>query len=158
MQRTILALFLCTGTMAFCQPAAPAAVSPEELGRIQTAFTQPVWEINKLPASWQFTHSAPPTILTWHSADVAHAPNDAQIDPNMIVHPPPQHLGVQPPGTLVARNLYPKLQILPIQWPCLKIHPIPTVWPNLNLGMVSKRPSGKTDPSGAPVSPAQVVR
>jgi len=76
----------------------------------------------------------------------------------MIVHPPPQHLGVQPPGTLVARNLYPKLQILPIQWPCLKIHPIPTVWPNLNLGMVSKRPSGKTDPSGAPVSPAQVVR
>jgi len=65
----------------------------------------------------------------------------ARIDSQMIVHPPQSRIGTLPPGTPVARNLYPglvfqpigasKLKALPIptRWPELKVEGIPTVWP-----------------------------
>jgi hypothetical protein len=40
---------------------------------------------------------------------------------------------VPPPGSLVARNLYPDLTLQRIQWLRLKVHPIPTEWPKLEI-------------------------
>jgi hypothetical protein len=72
---------------------------------------------------------------------------DAQIDPQMIVHPTARDLGVQPAGTLVAQNLYPGLQYLPIEaegcgpkggplsttWRELKVEPISIAWPKFKM-------------------------
>ena len=44
---------------------------------------------------------------------------DAEIDPKMIVHPPQSSIGVTPPGTPMALNEYPHLQMLPIETPAL---------------------------------------
>jgi hypothetical protein len=149
MRLGILALFLCAGATAFCQSAAPAAVNPDELGRIQAAFTQPAWGINKLPLGVHIPNAAPPRVLIRPMAGAAQHWNDAQIDPRMIVHPPPSSLGAQPAGSLVAQNLYPNLRFQPVEWPYLKFQRIPTVWPNLKIGPAASgtpapaRPQGK---------------
>jgi hypothetical protein len=148
MRSRILVLLLCAGTTAFCQPAAPAAASPDELGRVETEFTHPAWEINKLPSGWNMTSTAPVTVLIQPKAGAAQHWNDARIDPRMIVHPPPSSVGAQPPGTLVAKNLYPDLRFQPVQWPCLKLQKIPTLWPRLKIGPAV---SGTPSPSRAPV-------
>jgi hypothetical protein len=62
-----------------------------------------------------------------------HLIDRAQIDPQMIIHPPKSSLGVQPPGTLVAQNEYPGLQFLPIESSSMKLEKIPITWPNLKL-------------------------
>jgi hypothetical protein len=144
MRPRILGLIFCAGSTAFCQPAAPAAVSPDELGRVEAAFTHPAWEINKLPPGWKMTNTAAPRILIRTSAGAAQQWNDARIDPRMIVHPPPSSLGVQPPGTLVAKNLYPKLRFQPVQWPHLKLQQIPTQWPRFEIV-----PAGSGAPAAA---------
>lgn len=133
MRPRILVLFLCAGTTALCQPA---AVSPDELGRVETAFTHPAWEINKLPSGWNMTNTAPVRVLIQPKAEAAQHWNDARIDPRIIVHPPPSSVGVQPPGTLVAKNLYPDLRFQPVQWPNLKFQRIPTLWPRLKIGPI----------------------
>jgi hypothetical protein len=148
MRPRILVLFLCVGTTAFCQPAAPAAVSPDELGRVETAFTHPAWEINKLPSGWNMTNTAPVRVLIQPKAGAAQHWNDVRIDPCIIVHPPPSSVGVQPPGTLVAKNLYPNLRFQPVQWPNLKFQRIPTLWPRLKIGPIG---SGTPPPARIPV-------
>jgi len=127
----VIALLLCVGTTAFCQSAAG---NPGDLGRIQTVFTQPVSDLNTLPADWRMTNGAPPKMSVSPSAGVVQHKSLAQIDPGMIVHPPRSSVGVPPPGTLVARNLYPGLALLPIQWPRLKVQAIPTLWPRRKIG------------------------
>jgi len=134
MRPRILVLLLCAGTTAFCQPAAPAAVSPDELGRVETAFTHPAWEVNKLPSGWNMSSTAPVTVLIQPKAGAGQHWNDARIDPRMIVHPPPPSVGTLPPGALVAKNLYPDLRFQPVQWPNLKFQRIPTLWPRLKIG------------------------
>jgi len=62
--------------------------------------------------------------------------SDAQIDPKIVVHPPQSSLGEQPPGTLVAQNLYPGLQLLPIEESKSKAEPIPTTWPNRKIEQI----------------------
>jgi len=64
-------------------------------------------------------------------------PGNAQIDPKIIVHPAQSRIGDQPPGTQIAQNQFPGLELLPIEWPQLKIKPIPTVWPKLKLEPIS---------------------
>jgi hypothetical protein len=71
--------------------------------------------------------------------------DDAQIDPGMIFHPSKSSIGAEPPGTLIAQNLYPGLRLLPIedsraalqaspaQWPNLKMQQVPTLWPKCKL-------------------------
>ncbi len=127
----VIAFLLCVGTTAFCQSA---PVNSEDLGWIEAAFTQPVPDLNKLPADWRMTNLAPPKTFIPPGAGAVQHRNHAQIDPGMIVHPPPSRVGVQPPGTLVARNLYPNLALQPIQWPRLKVQAIPTLWPRLKIG------------------------
>ncbi len=130
MRSRILVLFLCVGTTAFCQPAAG---SPDQLGRVETAFTHPVWEINQLPSGWNMNNTAPVRVLIQPRAGAAQHWNDARIDPRIIVHPPPSSVGTLPPGTLVAKNLYPDLRFQPVQWPNLKFQRIPTQWPRFEI-------------------------
>jgi hypothetical protein len=79
--------------------------------------------------------------------------DDAQIDPKMIVHPPQSSIGVQPPGTAVAQNEYPHLQLRPIEsansilqaiptrWPRFQLEKIPTQWPSFGLGGIPAAPT-----------------
>jgi hypothetical protein len=55
------------------------------------------------------------------------------IDPQMVVHPPQGSVGVQPPGTQVAQNLYPGLHLMPIEQLKLKGEPIPITFPNAKV-------------------------
>jgi hypothetical protein len=55
------------------------------------------------------------------------------LDSRMIVHPPPSSLGVQPRGTQLAQNLYPGLELLPIDISKAKLQPIPIIWPDLKV-------------------------
>ena len=59
-----------------------------------------------------------------------------QIDPKIIVHPPKSGIGEQVPGTLVAKNLYPGLQLLPVEGSNAKVEPIPTTWPKMKMGNI----------------------
>jgi hypothetical protein len=140
MRFTILALFLSTGTAAFCQSAAPAPANPEKQWLMLPGTTQPARDFGKLPQDWHFTGIAP--MKTMILRDQLAVPNGSdaqsrsQIDPKFIVHPPQSSLGAQPPGTLVAQNLYPGLQLLPIEELKTKGEPIPTTWPNLKIEQI----------------------
>jgi len=57
----------------------------------------------------------------------------SQIDPQMIVHPPASSLGEESKGTLVAQNLYPGLEFLPIDQSKGKLQPIPITWPGFKM-------------------------
>lgn len=54
-------------------------------------------------------------------------------DSAMVVHPPQTSIGVQPPGTTVAQNLYPGLELMPIGQSKVKVEPIPTTWPGMKM-------------------------
>jgi hypothetical protein len=81
-----------------------------------------------------------------------------KINPKMIVPPPQSSLGEKQSATLIAQDLHPGLQFLPLQewkekgepipttWPNLKIERIPTNWPNVKMLPVQTDPdkaSGK---------------
>jgi len=141
MRTAILSLFL-SGTAAFCQSPAPAPVTPQPLW--QTPLVPPPLsgrDFSKLPPGW---HSAPPIepkmMLVPNPADTSRS-KDAQIDPEIIVHPPPSSIGAQAPGAAVAQKEYPHLRMLPIDsanhareeistaWPCYRLDAIPTQRP-----------------------------
>jgi hypothetical protein len=82
----------------------------------------------------------------------------AQIDPMIVMHPPPSSIGEQAPGSQIAQNLYPGLMLMPIDqwkgngqqipiaWPDLKVKNIPTVWPKIEIkpvGGAATEPAGK---------------
>jgi hypothetical protein len=56
-----------------------------------------------------------PRILALPKAETNRRLDDAEIDPKIIVHPPQSSIGVNPPGTPMAQNEYPHLQMLPIE-------------------------------------------
>jgi hypothetical protein len=64
-----------------------------------------------------------------------------QLDPGIIVHPPPSSLGAQPKGTLLAQNLYPGLVLLPIDMSKLKGQPIPIAWQDLKVQRIPAAPA-----------------
>jgi hypothetical protein len=91
MRVTILSLFLY-GITALCQSSAPAPI------------------INKLPPGWRAIPPADPKVMM-----VPNAPDTTRLsNAEIIVHPPPSSIGVQPPGTAVTQNEYPNLRMLPI--------------------------------------------
>jgi hypothetical protein len=159
MRLTILALFLYTGVAAFCQSAAPVPASPEKPWRILPGATnsQPARDFSKLPQEWHFTTVAPrmKTMTILPGPLALGCGSDAQIDPKIVAYPPQASLGEQPPGTLVAQNLYPGLQLLPIEeskgkaellpttWPTRKIERIPIVWPKGELLPVDSGAKGQ---------------
>ncbi len=159
MRLTILALLLSSGTAAFCQTAAPAPATPQQHFLTPPAIAQPGRDFNRLPPEWHFDSVAPRNTIILKDAGVPRRGLDAEIDPKMIVHPPQSSLGDQPPGKLVAQNLYPGLHLLPIEeakakaqpipitWPDLKVEQIPIVWPKLEIKPVESgvtgQPAGK---------------
>jgi hypothetical protein len=123
------------------------------------AFNQPPRDFSKLPPAWQGGNIAAQLAVALPRADGASRVDNAQIDPRMIVHPAQSSIGAQPQGKLVAQNLYPDLQFLPIQaqaaaskalstqWPLEKLQKIPTEWPKFEmLPAQSGAPASAQDP------------
>jgi hypothetical protein len=146
MRITILSLFLCAGTTAFCQSSAAAPAIPDKLWQTPLVVTPPpVRDFTKLPPGWHAVPLTPPGIMVVPKAIDSRHLTDAQIDPKIIVHPPASSMGVQPPGTAVAQNEYPHLRMLPIesagshveaipnQWPPNRLENIPTQWPTAEI-------------------------
>jgi hypothetical protein len=114
MRVTILSLLLYA-TTAFCQSSAPAPVTAENLARTPLVpALPPSRDFSKLPPGWHAVPLADPKIMMVPNAVDATRLSNAEIDPEIIVHPPPSSIGVQPPGTAVTQNEYPNLRMLPI--------------------------------------------
>ena len=142
MRITILSLFLCAGTTAFCQTGAPAPAIPNNPWQAPLGgVPPPARDFSKLPPGWHAGPLIRPKMMVAPKAVDTTRPKDAQIDPKIIVHPPASSIGVQPPGTAVKQNDYPGLRMLPIesagshveaiptQWPPNRLESIPTQWP-----------------------------
>jgi hypothetical protein len=135
MRLAVLAVLLCASPIVLCQSAVPGLANPEQS---QVAQLAQAW-----PMPTQLAPAFPPTvqrnIYVYPRPGGFRAPdqprNSSRIDPQMIV---------QPPGTLVAQNIFPGLRLLPIgsaaalkpiptDWPRLKIESIPIAWPKSTL-------------------------
>ena len=144
MRLAVLAVLLCASPIVLCQSAVPGLANPEQS---QVAQLAQAW-----PMPTQLAPAFPPTvqrnIYVYPRPGGFRAPdqprNSSRIDPQMIVRPPKSSVGVQPPGTLVAQNIFPGLRLLPIgsaaalkpiptDWPRLKIESIPIAWPKSTL-------------------------
>jgi hypothetical protein len=121
MRLTILGLLLCAGPTAFCQSTAPAPGNPHSLWQTPPVVTLPPRDFSKLPPGWHASPVVPPRILIQPrmpglpQAETNGRLAAPEIDPKIIVHPPQSSVGVSPPGTPVAQNEYPHLQMLPIE-------------------------------------------
>jgi hypothetical protein len=129
MRVTILSLLLY-GTTAFCQSSAPAPVTAENLARTPLVHAlPPSRDFSKLPPGWHAIPLADPKIMMVPNAVDTTRLSKAEIDPEIIVHPPPSSIGEQPPGTAVTQNEYPNLRILPIDSTNSALEAIPTISP-----------------------------
>jgi hypothetical protein len=146
----ILALILVSWSSAFCQSIFSAPFNSGEQGKIPPTWTPPGMNFSAGPQPWRLEGMQPFVGTMQMPPRPLRALGNAHIDPQFVLHPEQKCIGVQPPGTLVAQNLYPELTLLPIGsqanarplatlWPKLKIEPIPTVWPNLKLASVSTK-------------------
>ena len=158
MRIPIFALFLSAGTAAFCQSAVQIPLQPDQTWVFPPGSAQPGQNFSKLPQGFQFGSVPNPTLILPITVEVPPRLK-TQIDPKMIVHPPMSGIDGQAPGTLVAQNLYPGLQLLPIDgskaklepipilWPKMKVENIPTAWPDCKMVLVESgtnaTPAGK---------------
>ncbi len=145
MKTAILALFLCAATSAVCQSAALAPLSPLESGKSPHTSTQLWTNFGQLSLGEKAKIFVLPRTGVKPGMTAPRHWDDAGIDPKIIAHPSQSRLGVQTPGTQVARNEYPNLLMLPIdltsaqlqatptQWPSFSIKAIPIVWPKFEL-------------------------
>jgi len=127
------ALLLGAGLPVFCQSVGTAAASPGEPGQTPpTVFLLSPKEFDKAPPLW---HITPESLLKMNvpSGLGPLRKFSELIDPQMVVHPPQGSVGVQPPGTQVAQNLYPGLHLMPIEQLKLKGEPIPITFPNAKV-------------------------
>jgi hypothetical protein len=121
MRLTILGLLFCAGTTALCQTSSPTPASPDGLWQGPLVVTPPARDFSKLPPGWHASAVVPPRFLFQPKApgvpqaETGSRLGDATIDPKIIVHPPQSNIGVNPPGTPMAQNEYPHLQMLPIE-------------------------------------------
>ena len=121
MRLTILGLLFCAGTTALCQSTAPFPASPDSLWETPLVVTPPARDFSKLPPGWHFSGVVPPRILLEPKLLKLPKPETdrplvgAEIDPRIVVHPPQSSIGVNPPGTPMAQNEYPHLQMRPIE-------------------------------------------
>ncbi|MGP8261168.1 MAG: hypothetical protein ACLQM6_14580 [Acidobacteriaceae bacterium] len=105
-------------------------------------------DFSKLLSMGPLNSSPPARLPVVPKTGVSPRWNDAQIDPKIIVRPTQSKLGVQPTGTIIAKNEFPNLRFLPIassgsssyaipaQWPGSKLEAIPTTWPKFKLSLV----------------------
>ena len=121
MRLTILGLLFCAATTVFCQTARPSPASPDGLWEGPLVVTPPAGDFSKIPPGWQASAIVPwrpliqPKVPGAPKAESGTRLGDAKIDPKIIVHPPQASIGVNPPGTPMAQNEYPHLQMLPIE-------------------------------------------
>ena len=139
MRITILSLFLCAGTTAFCQTTTPAPAIPNYPWQAPLEATPPpVRDFSKLPSGWHAVPLTAPSIMFVPKAVDKTRPKDARIDPDIIVHPPASSMGVQPPGTALAQNEFPRLRILPIDSAASQVAAIP---PQRSPNQLEKNPT-----------------
>jgi hypothetical protein len=121
MRLTILGLLFCAATTALCQTTGPSPASPDNLWQGPLAAAPPARDFSKLPPGWHASPVVPPRFLFQPKApgvpqaETGSRLGDAEIDLKIIVHPPQSSIGVIPPGTPMAQNEYPHLQMLPIE-------------------------------------------
>jgi hypothetical protein len=133
MRAAFLVLTLCTGTVAFAQSNSAHPANSFKLELTQPAFTRPAANPSTPHMDLHATNEQLWNSFMISSPRVSKRSDSAQIDPEMTIRPPKSSVGVQPPGTPMAQNLYPYLRLLPIDEPNGKLAPIPTEWPNLIL-------------------------
>jgi hypothetical protein len=114
---------------SFWQPAVPVDRAAQRFWQIAAWLAR---DNEYAPVDGDFTPPPAPRVRL----------GDAQIDPKIIVHPSQSRFWDQPPATQLAQNQFPGLKLLPIEWPQLKIKPIPTVWSNLKM-----KPIGGSSPT-----------
>jgi hypothetical protein len=137
MRIVVLTLFFLAGETAFGQSGPVGPLNPNPPGGLPSPWTAQGRDFGKLPPGWTATLNTPPWTVIRPAPTTLKPPGNAQIDPKIIVHPAQSRIGDQPPGTQIAQNQFPGLELLPIEWPQLKIKPIPTVWPKLKLEPIS---------------------
>ena len=137
MRVAILALFLFAGSTAFAQSGPFGPLNSDPPGSLPSPWTAQRRDFGKLPPGWPATMHTPEWIVIRPAPTTLKPFGDAEIDPKIIVHSSQSRIGDQPPGTQIAQNQFPGLELLPIEWPQLKIKPIPTVWPNLKMEPIS---------------------
>jgi hypothetical protein len=133
MRLTTFALFLSAGTVAICQSAARAPANPGQYWLTPPGMPQPDRDFTRLPPDWHINPIVPMRTTIVPPPGPLRPWDDAQIDAKIVVHPPPSSIGALPPGTLVAQDQYPGLQLLAIEQSQAKGQPIPTRWPNLKI-------------------------
>ena len=134
MRLTILALFLCTSSMAICQsfPKPPA-----KSGTQAKSIVEPGRRFSDLSPNWLTSPTMPVQTNPGASSGWNSPQRDWKINPQQPLSLP----GEQPFGKiLIARNEHPdpqvpnpKVQPIPTQWPKAKVEPIPTKLPNFKL-------------------------
>lgn len=141
MRQTILALFLCTSSMAICQsfPQPPA-----NSGTQAKSIIEPGSRFSHFSQNWLTS----PTMPVQTDPGVSSAWNTPQRSWKINPQQPFSLPGEQPFGKiLITRNEHPgpqlpnpKVQPIPTQWPNAKVEPIPTQWPNFELLPIATQP------------------
>jgi hypothetical protein len=137
MRITVLAALLFFSSTGLCKSDAPRPAMPEQ--QVPPPITnQP---FNGSAREFHLNPDLPLGAKMLQQPDRGSAP---KIDPLMVLRPPRASVGQQAPGTMVAQNLYPGLQLTPIDqphaakptpvaWPELQIKNIPTQWLKLTV-------------------------
>ncbi len=156
MRIVIRALFFFAGATAFGQSGPFGPLNPNPSGNLPSPWTAQGRDFGKLPPGWPATMNMTEWTAILPAPTTLKPFGDAQIDPKIVAHPAQSRLGDQPPGTQIAQNQFPGLELLPIQWPNARIKPIPTVWPNLKMesiptmcGLCTMAPVGTGAPAVA---------
>jgi len=160
MRVAVAALVVCAGVPVFCQSSgtAPPSFGNEKKDAPTVFLSQK--ELSKGPPVGQITFGQPLKMVFPLGAEslqqLGRPSVTPPVDPRMIVHPPASSIGVQPPGTQIAQNLYPGLQLMPIDqskakaapipitFPNMKFEKIPTTWPQYKMSPIQ---SGKAEPA-----------
>jgi hypothetical protein len=136
MKTTSIVLLLCVATPAICQSATPTPSNPLQLFQTPPASAKPWMDFVKPLSLPAFSISTPLRQFIVPKTGAAPRWNDAQIDPKIIVRPPQSKLGVQPLGTIIAKNEFPNLRFLPIASPGSTLHPVRTRWPSFGIEQI----------------------
>jgi hypothetical protein len=135
MRFTIFALFLPAATIAAGQSPQSAPEVPRQ--RLATPPSITLQESARNPAALPLNITIiniqkHPKIFV-PPAQISFRDPGATLDAKIVVHPPQLSVGALAPGTTVAQNLYPGLELLPIEQSKAKGEPIPTTWPNAKI-------------------------
>jgi len=136
MKTAFPALLFFASISALCQAPPQRPIDPGQLFRMP--FQQSPRDFNKLPSFKARLNVMPlPRVVI-----PAHTPrlSDPHLDAQIIHRPPQNSFAKQQPRTPLAGNLYPGLQLLPIEtarlepnpidWPKFTLESIPIQWPD----------------------------